>query len=92
MALTDSKVQRAIKALRTFEPEDEPYYLCYSGGKGMLSDFQTYPRYKRAYISAFDRMLKTLDHSIYRDGYEVFNWRVQLPNYFPGQMSFDNLP
>lgn len=60
------------------------------GGKGMLSDFQTYPRYKRAYISAFDRMLKTLDHSIYRDGYEVFNWWVQLPNYFPGQMSFDD--
>lgn len=27
------KVQRAIEALRTFEPEDEPYYLCYSGGK-----------------------------------------------------------
>ena len=33
MPLNDSKVQRAIKALRTFEPEDEPYYLCYSGGK-----------------------------------------------------------
>lgn len=27
------KVQRAIEALRTFEPEDEPYHLCYSGGK-----------------------------------------------------------
>ena len=27
------KVQRAIEALRTFEPEDEPYFLCYSGGK-----------------------------------------------------------
>ena len=27
------KEQKAIDALRTFEPEDEPYYLCYSGGK-----------------------------------------------------------
>lgn len=27
------KEQRAIEALRMFEPEDEPYYLCYSGGK-----------------------------------------------------------
>jgi phosphoadenosine phosphosulfate reductase len=27
------KVQRAIEALWTFEPEDEPYFLCYSGGK-----------------------------------------------------------
>ena len=28
-----SKEQRAIEALKMFEPEDEPYYLCYSGGK-----------------------------------------------------------
>ena len=27
------KEQRAIKYLQTFEPESEPYYLCYSGGK-----------------------------------------------------------
>lgn len=27
------KEQKAIDALKTFEPEDEPYYLCYSGGK-----------------------------------------------------------
>lgn len=27
------KEQRAIKYLKTFEPESEPYYLCYSGGK-----------------------------------------------------------
>ena len=25
--------QRAIKYLKLFEPKDEPYYLCYSGGK-----------------------------------------------------------
>ena len=27
------KEQQAIQYLRTFEPESEPYYLCYSGGK-----------------------------------------------------------
>lgn len=27
------KEQRAIQYLKTFEPESEPYYLCYSGGK-----------------------------------------------------------
>ena len=27
------KEQKAIDALQTFEPSDEPYYLCYSGGK-----------------------------------------------------------
>ena len=28
-----SKEKRAIEYLKTFEPETEPYYLCYSGGK-----------------------------------------------------------
>ena len=27
------KEKRAIAYLKSFEPEDEPYYLCYSGGK-----------------------------------------------------------
>lgn len=27
------KERKAIEALKMFEPEDEPYYLCYSGGK-----------------------------------------------------------
>lgn len=27
------KEKRAIEVLKTFQPEDEPYYLCYSGGK-----------------------------------------------------------
>ena len=25
--------KRAIQRLKTFEPREEPYYLCYSGGK-----------------------------------------------------------
>ena len=28
-----TKEKRAIQYLRMFEPQDEPYYLCYSGGK-----------------------------------------------------------
>ena len=27
------KEQRAIQYLQSFEPQEEPYYLCYSGGK-----------------------------------------------------------
>ena len=27
------KEKRAIEYLKSFEPEEEPYYLCYSGGK-----------------------------------------------------------
>lgn len=27
------KEKRAIEVLKSFEPQDEPYYLCYSGGK-----------------------------------------------------------
>lgn len=27
------KEKKAIEALKMFEPEDEPYFLCYSGGK-----------------------------------------------------------
>lgn len=33
MGLNIEKEKRAIQYLRTFEPQDEPYYLCYSGGK-----------------------------------------------------------
>ena len=29
----EKKVHRAVEVLRAFEPENEPYYLCYSGGK-----------------------------------------------------------
>ncbi len=29
----NKKVRNAIEALKMFEPTDEPYYLCYSGGK-----------------------------------------------------------
>ena len=28
-----AKIDKSISILRSFEPQDEPYYLCYSGGK-----------------------------------------------------------
>lgn len=31
--MNNEKVQKAIARLKAFEPADEPYYLCYSGGK-----------------------------------------------------------
>lgn len=31
--MNKEKEARAIQYLRSFEPQDEPYYLCYSGGK-----------------------------------------------------------
>lgn len=31
--MNTEKEKAAIKYLRTFEPQSEPYYLCYSGGK-----------------------------------------------------------
>jgi phosphoadenosine phosphosulfate reductase len=33
MAMNIEKEKRAIQYLKTFEPQDEPYYLRYSGGK-----------------------------------------------------------
>lgn len=31
--MNKEKEQRAIEYLRMFEPEEQPYYLCYSGGR-----------------------------------------------------------
>lgn len=31
--MNEQKVKQAIGRLKAFEPTDEPYYLCYSGGK-----------------------------------------------------------
>lgn len=29
----DKKIEKAISIYQHFEPKDEPYYVCYSGGK-----------------------------------------------------------
>ena len=31
--MNGEKIKQAIERLKAFEPADEPYYLCYSGGK-----------------------------------------------------------
>ena len=31
--MNTDKEKKAIERLRLFEPQNEPYYLCYSGGK-----------------------------------------------------------
>lgn len=33
MGMDLTKERKAIEILKCFEPEQEPYYLCYSGGK-----------------------------------------------------------
>jgi len=52
-----------------------------SGRKGMLADFERYPKYKENYIKAFDRMLqKVIDDGRvpmdWKTGEEVFDWWV----------------
>lgn len=51
-----------------------------SGKKGMIKDFERYPRYKQNYIKAFDRMLierkkKGLE-TAWKNGEEVFEWWI----------------
>lgn len=89
--------------LHHFGCDSNPIYLCgkrrigcigcpMQGGKGMLRDFEEYPQYKKAYLSAFGRMLELSDHSIFRSPEEVFQWWVKTPNYLPGQLSFGDMP
>lgn len=72
--------------------ESNPLYQCgndrigcigcpMKGGKGMRADFVKYPKYKEAYIRAFDRMLKKreddglkTDAEFWPDGEHVMDW------------------
>lgn len=52
------------------------------GRKGMLRDFEIWPKYKQNYIKAFDRMVqkrkeKGLEVGEWKDGQAVFDWWVQ---------------
>ena len=52
------------------------------GRKGMLRDFEIWPKYKQNYIKAFDRMVqkrkeKGLEVGEWKDGQTVFDWWVQ---------------
>lgn len=50
-----------------------------AGGKAQKREFERYPKYKQAYINAFDRMLKERTETSYgewKTGQDVFNWWV----------------
>lgn len=44
------------------------------GSKGMLKDFERYPKFKDLYIKAFDRMLQNVNRATWKSGEEVFDW------------------
>lgn len=63
-------------------------------GKNRWAEFERYPKYKEAYIRAFDKMLiereksglKTMD--IWATGKKVFKWWMEDEN-LDGQLAFD---
>lgn len=59
---------------------------CPMGGrKNMLKQFADFPTYKRAYIHAFDKMVKA-KKTPWASGEEVFDWWIQDPN-IKGQLN-----
>ena len=61
---------------------------------GRLKEFQDYPKYKQAYIRAFERMLKVRqDKGLkvkWQTGQEVFDWWIETYKYeVKGQMTID---
>lgn len=67
---------------------------CPMTGKNRWAEFERYPKYKEAYIRAFDKMLierekrglKTID--IWTTGKKVFKWWMEDEN-LDGQLAFD---
>lgn len=67
---------------------------CPIAGKNRWAEFERYPKYKEAYIRAFDKMLiereksglKTMD--IWETGKKVFKWWMEDEN-LDGQLAFD---
>lgn len=51
-----------------------------SGSKGMTKDFERYPKYKKSYIRAFDRMIKSRKadglETEWETGQQVFDWWI----------------
>ena len=69
-----------------------------SGEKGMLMDFSRYPKYRTAYVRAFDRMLQNRHESgmenklSWKNGEDVMDWWVYGGSQIeidPDQMTFD---
>lgn len=68
---------------------------CPMAGKGRIKEFADFPKYKKAYISAFQRMLECrlqrgLTHK-WKNGEEVFLWWME-DDTLSGQMSFIEFP
>lgn len=57
-------------------------------------EFADYPKYKNAYIRAFDRMIQRRKEkgkeTRWENGQDVFDWWIEDPN-IPGQLSFEDV-
>lgn len=63
---------------------------CPLSNKGRYKEFRMFPTYKKAYISAFDRMLENMSHKgNWKNGNDVFRWWMQDRN-LDGQISLFN--
>lgn len=66
-----------------------------AGKKKRKVEFSDFPKYKTAYINAFERMLEIRKirglETKWKTGEEVFLWWIEDDN-IPGQMSFDDFP
>lgn len=94
---TDSDVRDFLKH---YGCESNPLYQCgrkrigcigcpMQSGKGMIQDFERYPKYKNLYIRAFDRMLKAHSEIEYtwKSGVDVFDFWTGFDSY---QLSFSD--
>ena len=60
--------------------EETTLIIIQKGKKGMLKDFERFPKYKENYIKAFERMLKVRKEkgleTTWKTGEEVFDWWI----------------
>lgn len=90
--------KRAIAYLKSFEPEDEPYYLCYSGGKdsdcirilAQLAGVRHEIHHNLTTVDAPETVqyVKSIpgvhiDHSYYPDGTRKTMWNLIVNNGIP---------
>lgn len=61
--------------------------------KKMLKELSDFPKYKKAYMCAFERMLKKMSENGKAHSWtcaeDVLAWWTQDPNYIPGQLRID---
>lgn len=65
-----------------------------AGKKGREIEFSLWPKYKAAYISAFDRLVKERKRrglkTDWETGTDVFNWWMEY-DVLPGQMEMEDV-